>query len=70
MILLYILLGLLWIFVLTIIATQVIYPMFSDYKFFWIFTYLKIKRKYKDKINEVDAKLIENELKDSITRRK
>lgn len=70
MILLYVLLGLLWVFVLTIIVTQVIYPMFSDYKFFWIFTYFKVKKKYKDRINEVDTKLIENELKDSITRRK
>ena len=70
MILLYVLLGLLWIVAITFIASQIILPMFSDYKFFWIFTYFKIKRKYKDKLEKLDTSIIEKELKDTISKRR
>ena len=70
MFLLYFLLIVLWLLVGTFIVSQVIIPMFTDYRFFWIFTYFKVRKKYKNKLNEVDIKSIEKELKDSICRRK
>lgn len=59
---------LIWSFVGLVLATQVILPMFTDYKFFWIFTYWDIKKKYKNKLDNVTKKLMEKEIKESIKR--
>ena len=59
---------LIWSFVGLVLATQVILPMFTDYKFFWIFTYWDIKKKYKNKLDSVTKKLMEKEIKESIKR--
>ena len=47
---------LIWTFVILTLVTQIIVPMFTDYKFFWIFTYWEIKKKYKNKLDEKDKK--------------
>lgn len=57
---------LIWTFVILTLVTQIIIPMFTDYKFFWIFTYWEIKKKYKNKLDEKDRKTMEKELKDSL----
>ena len=57
---------LIWTFVILTLVTQIIVPMFTDYKFFWIFTYWEIKKKYKNKLDEKDKKAMEKELKDSL----
>lgn len=57
---------LIWTFVILTLVTQIIVPMFTDYKFFWIFTYWEIKKKYKNKLDEKDRKAMEKELKDSL----
>lgn len=59
---------LIWLFIGLVLATQVILPMFTDYKFFWIFTYWEIKKKYKNKLNDVTKKAMEKEIKKSIKR--
>lgn len=66
MILLIILLALFWSVVFVFVLSQVIMPMFTNYKFFWIFTYFKLRRKYKQEINEVSKQEMEQELKNSI----
>lgn len=57
---------LIWTFVILTLVTQIIIPMFTNYKFFWIFTYWEIKKKYKNKLDEKDRKTMEKELKDSL----
>ncbi len=66
MILLIILLALFWSVVFVFVLSQVIMPMFTNYRFFWIFTYFKLRRKYKQEINEVSKQEMEQELKNSI----
>ena len=66
MILLILLLAILWAIILTFVVSQIIIPMFTDYKFFWIFTYFKLRKKYKQKINKITEQEMEQELKNSI----
>jgi hypothetical protein len=47
-------------------VSQVIFPMLSDYKFFWIIPYMKIRSKYKNKLNNVSIKQMEQELKEAV----
>ena len=47
-------------------VSQVIFPMLSDYKFFWIIPYMKIRSKYKNKLNKVSTKQMEQELKEAV----
>ena len=62
----YMLIFLLWLLVMLIMVSQVIFPMLSDYKFFWIIPYMKIRSKYKNKLNAVNTKQMEQELKEAI----
>ena len=52
----YMLILLLWLLVILVMISQVIFPMLSDYKFFWIIPYMKIRSKYKNKLNNVSVK--------------
>ena len=40
--------------------------MFTDYKFFWIFIYFKLRKKYKQKIDKIIEQEMEQEFKNSI----
>lgn len=62
----YMLIFLLWLLVMLIMVSQVIFPMLSDYKFFWIIPYMKVRFKYKNKLNAVNTKQMEQELKEAI----
>lgn len=62
----YMLIFLLWLLVMLIMVSQVIFPMLSDYKFFWIIPYMKIRSKYKNKLNAINTKQMEQELKEAI----
>lgn len=62
----YMLILVLWLLLIVVMITQVIFPMFSNYKFFWIIPYIKIRLKYKDKLNEYSTKQMEKELKEAI----
>ena len=62
----YMLILVLWLLLIVVMITQVIFPMFSNYKFFWIIPYIKIRLKYKDKLNEYSSKQMEKELKEAI----
>lgn len=62
----YMLILLLWLLVILVMASQVILPMLSDYKFFWIIPYMKIRSKYKNKLNSISTKQMEQELKEAI----
>lgn len=65
MILLILLLAMLWAIILTFVTSQIVIPMFTDYKFFWIFTYFKLRKKYKQKIDKITEQEMEQELKNS-----
>lgn len=60
---LYIILITVWLLVILFAVTQVIYPMFSDVEFFWIFKWQKIKKKHKDELD----KMYENRMEKEIT---
>ena len=62
----YMLILLLWLLVVLVMVSQVIFPMLSDYKFFWIIPYTQIRSKYKNKLNNVSIKQMERELKEAV----
>ena len=62
----YMLILLLWLLVVLVMISQVIFPMLSDYKFFWIIPYMKIRSKYKNKLDKVSTKQMEQELKEAV----
>ena len=62
----YMLILLLWLLVILVMVSQVIFPMFSDYKFFWIIPYMKIRSKHKNKLDKVSTKQMEQELKEAV----
>ena len=57
---------LLWLLVVLVMVSQVIFPMLSDYKFFWIIPYMKIRSKYKNKLDKISTKQMEQELKEAV----
>ena len=45
------------------IMSQVILPMFTDYKYFWIFDYFKRKKKFQKKLDKANTDEIDEEFK-------
>lgn len=55
-----------WIILVVILFTQVFIPMFSNLKFFWIFDYWSVKRKYRGVLTDLERKEMEKEIQQTI----